>query len=271
MILKKFIFLIVICLTISSCYSEKKQSLITESATVKQDVVPDSIMNFPNGGRIWIALKTTNQKKVAEAIGLEDYESINWENGFKNSGRTNRFDNRVFITPVVDSTWTLVTGYDLPRCVDRNLEDFAKELSTTFGNLSYYYIGKETFGLAKASNGILERYIYYNNNSVITEKGEKTEAEKKTPLSGGLDQFRFSEKLTKALKKSPSTFNSLYSDIEYSIGADGDVYEQYTIPWPNSPYIYKIAEQWSINPKTFIENGSTSENLGMLGKTNEKY
>ena len=272
MIFKKFVYLLIIAIGISACNSQKKES--TEKAIEEPtipEVLADSIHNFYPGKRTWIALKTTDQKKVASIIGLEDYELTNWEEGLKNSRRTNRIDSRVFISPVINNEWIIVTGYDLPHIIHKKFEQFANELSSTFGHFSYYYVGKETFGLAKASNGILERHIYYNDNSDIRETGSKTQAEKDIPLSGGLSQYKYSEKLTKVYKKDPPSFKAFHSDIEYSIGFDNEVYVEYTIPWPNAKYIYNIAEQWSLNPSKFIEHGYTSEGLGLFGKTNYKY
>ncbi|BAO76493.1 hypothetical protein WPG_2263 [Winogradskyella sp. PG-2] len=250
---------------------KQNENTVNEIKQETPKVEADSIINFPQGRRIWIALKTTDQKKVAELIGLDKFELTNWKTGFSKIVGKNKFSSRVFITPIINNEWILVTGFDLPAIVSKDFEDFAEELSKTFDHFSYYYIGRETFGLAKANNGILERYIYYNDNSTITEKGNKTNAEKTTQLIGDLEQSRYSEKLTRAYKQSPSNFKNLLGNDEYIIGFDDEIYEVYTIPWPNRFYICKIAEQWSINPTTLIEDGATSEGLGLLGKTNYKY
>jgi hypothetical protein len=268
----KHCIIITLILFVFNCNSEKKTATdnIVEETT-KPLTEADSIQNFHPSKRIWMALKTKDQKKVASIIGLEKYEVTNWELGIKNSYQTNRIDSRVFISPVINDEWIIVTGYDLPHITHKKFEDFAIELSSAFGHFSYYYVGKETFGLAKATNGNLDRYVYYNDNSVVTEKGTKTLAEKNISLYGSLIQYKFSEKLTKDFKKSPSTFKGLHTDIEYSLGPDNEVYVEYTIPWPNAKYIYEVAEKWSINPSRFIENNFTSQGLGLFGKTNYKY
>ena len=268
--IRVYINIIIIWLFIS-CNSQTKQSEKVITEPTETEIEADSIMNFPRGGRIWIALKTTDQNKIAKTIGLETYELTNWRTGFEKSRRSNQIASRTFITPVINNKWTLVTGYDLPFLLDRNFNDFVNELSTIFGDFSYYYIYKDTAGLVKAKDGKLERFVYYNNNSNITEKGDKTKAEKDTPLTGYLEQYRFSEKLTKSYTDGPLKFKATHKDIEYSVDVMGDVYERYSIPWPNLDYISHIAEQWSINPRTFIENGDTSEGLGFIGKTNYKY
>jgi len=267
----KFSIVIVAFLFLYNCKTEKKEPEVIVTEPAVPTIVADSIRSFYPGKRIWIALNTADQEKVAEVIGLEEFEPINWELGLKNSRRTNRIDSRVFISPVINEEWIIVTGYDLPSIVHRKFENFANELSEAFGHFSYYYAGKETFGLAKATDGNLERYIYYNNNSDVRTQGKQTQAEKDLPLLGGLIQYKYSEKLTKAYKKSPFTFKGLHDDINYSIGPDDEVYVEYTIPWPNAKYIYDIAEQWSINPSKFVEKGYTSEGLGLFGKTNYKY
>lgn len=271
--LKSFFVFIFISAFISSCNFEKKENHLIDKMPSPKIAVADSIMNYPYRNGIWVTIKTTDQNKVAYIIGLETYELKNWEEGFKGIKGHNRITSRVFISPVINDEWILISGYDIPGPVGDNLETFLNELSTAFGEVHYYYSYKTELCIAKSKNGILKRFIRYNEVQNILEKGDKTDAEKQTAFESYNVSFKFNERMTNEHTKNESTFQKKYKHVNYSIGGTGvhDVYLADTIPWPNGKYILKIAELWSLNPKALKETNYISKGLGLYGKTNHKY
>ena len=187
---------------------------------------------------IWFAVKTTDQKGVAEIIGLKNVVASNWEHGIKKA-----YEASVFITPPVEG-WTLVVGWGLPSGDSvESLEEvkaLANKLSRKYGEAQFFGTHRvvEYHCWLKSINGKTERLYSYLGESGenIAVEGEPTAFE---------DQYNFINTL------SAEAQNKSYFDRE-------------DLDHPNEELIMEIAGAWSINPQ-LIENNNTIQGLGLLG------
>ncbi len=229
---------IFIVIVTSVWIARKKESQdFAKNSLVVSDTIEDKPISF--GYKcMWFAIKTTEQEKVAQLLGLKKTTRSNWKNGLESA-----YNNAVFITPPVDG-WILAVGWGLPQADSKEtLEktiDLANTLSRQFGEAQFFCTHRVTeyHCWLKSVNGKSERLYSYlgeqGENIVIS--GSPTKAERKYNLVNTLSDEA----------KSDDYF-----------GRDDLVY-------PDEELVMEIAGAWSINP-TLLEGNKNIKGMGLLG------
>nr|WP_321247472.1 hypothetical protein [uncultured Psychroserpens sp.] len=268
-----FFILVFISLLLFNCKPKKQKIDNSAEKQLAESKITDSLINYPYIDGIWITVKTNNKEKVASIIGLDEYETINWKYGFKSAKNNYRPESRVFISPIINDQWVLISGYNLPHPINDDFDSFLNRLSLEFGEAHYYLNHEKTYCIAKSKNGILERFIRYHDIRDLIEKGTPTEAEKHIKMKSISVTYDYNEALTKEYINSPSKFKKKYKHVNYEVEIVGvtEVYLADTISWPGKDYVAKISKLWSFNPKTMKDSNYTSKGLGLYGKINNKF
>ena len=170
---KNVIYVLCFLLFAVGCHTEKKGPKYQNQKILYGINTPDSIFNYPYDDGIWVTIKTTNQDKVASIIGLDTFTSANWAYGFKTSKNNNRKESSVFISPVINNNWILISGYNLPHSRLDDVAPFLNALSKEFGEAHYYLNHEKTYCIAKSKNGILERFARYHDIRDLIKKAKK--------------------------------------------------------------------------------------------------
>ncbi|WP_420572728.1 hypothetical protein [Kordia sp.] len=269
-----------------SCNKKSETNTKEKSTTDTEVIIPDSIRNFQyKKSKTWIVIKTTNQKRVAELIELENYEHSNWEKGLK---LAHWGINYAYISPIVNDEFVFIVGRRWPFAPNfRRLKNLLTKLSAEFGEVNYYYTYYSKFTtlnyddyvsscVAKYKNGKLVRHIYYlSEDRSFTEEGEKTKAEEKIGLKGKILDYKYDANFTYLYHKKPKEFERKIKDKLYYVNSYDDsadkVFVSYYKPWVNSNFVYEIANEWDISPLTINNGTNYSKGLGLLGKLPERY
>ena len=262
------LILILLSLLVSNCKPKKQKFDNLAEKERFESKIFDSLINYPYADGIWITVKSNNKEKVASIIGLDHYESINWKYGFKNAKNNYPPENCVFISPIINDQWILISGYNLPHPIHDDFDSFLNKLSLEFGEAHYYLNHEKTYCIARSKNGILERFIRYHDIRDLIEKGAPTEAEKHIKKKSISVTYDFNEVLTKEYINSPTRFEKKYKHLNYAVEVVGvtEVYLADTISWPGKDYVAKISKSWSFNPKTMKDSNYTSTGLGIYGR-----
>ncbi|WP_298895641.1 hypothetical protein [uncultured Psychroserpens sp.] len=271
--IKLLIYLCFFICTFLCCNSRQKEYKTVEELEIALSKTPDTLIDYPYNYGMWLTLKTTDQKKVAAVIGLEDYKPVNWKYGFKYAKNNNRNESCIFISPVINNNWLVLSGYNLPHPSTQDVVGFLNTLSLEFGEVHYYLYHEKIRCIVWSKNGVIERFVWYNDVREIMEKGDITKAEQLTNMESLSITYNLDEALTKEFSKNPTRFEEKYKYLNYAVETVGDteVYVADTIPWPGKYYVEKIAEQWSLNPKQMEKKGYNSQGLGLFGRTRFKY
>ncbi len=81
-----------------------------EVETAAQENIDRSNLPIPFGSKIcWLAIKNNSLKKVAQALNVQDVETITWEKGFPEAYKN---EGQLFVTPPING-WILVIGRSL--------------------------------------------------------------------------------------------------------------------------------------------------------------
>ncbi len=215
---------------LTSCF--KKQNEQTTQVT------PDKPISF--GYKcIWLTVKSSDPKEVADFINLKNQQPTNWTQGLDGA-----YTDKIFVSPSVDSL-IFVVGLSLPGLdTEDNIKAATKllnELSSKFGRADYFVTHRvvELHGWMKSIDGQTKRAYSYlgesGENLIVT--GEPTEVEK---------QFDLVDTFSQAAKQA-------------------DYFEKEGLTIPNEELVLKIAENWGINPTTLDRRTDLKEGLGIIG------
>lgn len=174
----------------------------------------------------WLAIRTNDQLKVAQALKPNKIINSNWESGIKLAYR-----KASFVTPPIND-WILVANYFPLPDHENNVEDVSKNLinlSNVFGEVQLFGTHRvvEFHCWAKAIDGYIQRaYAYIGEQGKnIWIVGEPTEIEKNLKLV--------------------NTFSDEENEETY--------WDQIDLVIPDEELVMQIAESWSINPTTLSE------------------
>lgn len=146
---------------------EKKLIASVQVKPEELDTTEDEPVDF-GFKQHWLAIKTTDTQKVAEALGAKQVYPCNWKKGIALAYR-----KAPYITPPIDG-WTLVVNSDLlideGRDKEREIQELNR-LSKLFGEAQFFVTHRivEYHYWAKSINGVLTRAFGY-----LGETGENT-------------------------------------------------------------------------------------------------
>lgn len=208
-------------------------------------IVTDTTLDSPIGFGykcMWIAVKTTDQEKIADLLGFDKSQKTNWKNGIENA-----YNNSLFITPPIDE-WTLIVGYGFPREDNGHglskIKDLLARLSSKFGEAQYFASHRvvEYHCWIKSIDGKSVRAYGY-----VGESGENIEV--------------FGEETT--IEQTYKLGNTLSAEAQQ----DEKYYAREDLTYPDEEMVMEVAESWSINPTTLDERIDV-KGLGIVGKLN---
>lgn len=155
--------------------SAKKQEALLDDADNNLEI--DNAIDF--GYKMqWFAVKTNDQKKIAEIIKLKKVSKSNWENGIKGA-----YQNSVFITPQIND-WIIVCGHGIPSGKEKQL---LVDLSKEFGEVQFFATHRvsDYHSWMKAINGTIERSFTYSDeyDNGYAAQGNPTRIEKENGLT----------------------------------------------------------------------------------------
>jgi len=155
--------------------SAKKQEALLDEADNNLEI--DNAIDF--GYKMqWFAVKTNDQKKIAEIIKLKKVSKSNWENGIKGA-----YQNSVFITPQIKD-WIIVCGHGIPSGKEKQL---LVHLSKEFGEVQFFATHRvsDYHSWMKAINGTIERSFTYSDeyDNGYAAQGNPTRIEKENGLT----------------------------------------------------------------------------------------
>jgi hypothetical protein len=140
---------------------------------------PEPDLPQPFGYKVaWLALRTTDTRGAAAAIGLRDIRPANWGEGIPGA-----YGPAVFVTPPL-SYWTLAVGFSLfhsgvPAPVVKPL---LERLSRHFGEAHYFATHRvvESHTWARAVRGRLVRGYGWvgDRGETVWDEGEQTPEER---------------------------------------------------------------------------------------------
>ncbi len=208
---------------------------------------PDLPLSFgKNTG--WIAIKTRNTRKVANAIGLRKRETANWWSGLAVAQDPHKGANKVFVTPPLDD-WTFIVGSAIPFPAGANQSDSCTPILTNLGSkfseVQYFFADEELgfFAWARLKNGKIGRAFAWGDEGIIWNRGRATKEERALGL-------RPLEPQTAKLQDRDSALQRLV--------------------YPSEDHVHRLAGAWSISPMDikFLE---TSEGVGIVGTTSPSW
>lgn len=186
----------------------------------------------------WYAVRSTDARAVAKAIGLRRERSASWAEGIEGA-----YESKAFVTPPVKG-WVFVVGFKLAeRISEPKPWTQLVALSSTFGEAQVFCSHRvvELHAWAKAVNGQLVRAYGYLGESgeTLFDEGEQTAEERDLG-------FRFFD------ERSPET-------------AKGDTYwSRSDLSYPDEDSVMAIARRWSLAPVD-LDESSAEPMLGLLG------
>jgi hypothetical protein len=211
----------------------------TNVSSTADKTIPDSAVNF--GYKcMWFAVKTNNQKRLAEILNIKNISGCNWEVGIDKA-----YNGSVFITPTING-WILACGWGLPHGDTKEgiaeVKNILQTLSKEFGEAQFFCTHRVTeyHCWIKALNGEVKRVYSYLGESGenIAIEGEPTDFEKTLKLA--------------------NTFSAEAKDQKY--------FEREDIVWADEETVMKVAEHWSIDPTQLENRKDISPGLGLLGQ-----
>ena len=229
---------IFIVIMVSVLIARKKESKdLSENSFVVSDTIEDKPISF--GYKCtWFAIKTTDQEKVAQTLGLRKITRSNWKTGLENA-----YNNSVFITPPVDG-WILAVGWGLPHADSKEalekVTNLANILSKEFGEAQFFFKHRVTeyHCWLKSIKGKSERIYSY-----VGEQGENI------AISGN----------TTKDEKKYNLVNTLSDEAK-----SDDYFDRDDLVYPDEDLVMEIAGAWSINP-TLLEKNKNVTGMGLLG------
>lgn len=188
----------------------------------------------------WIAVKTSDKKRIIEILDLKNTQEANWKSGIEVA-----YNEGVFITPQIGE-WTLVVGMQLMKN-GGSLDDL-NELETKLNQLSSEFGEAQSFG----THRVVEYHHWIKSvegktvriYSYLGERGENIKV--------------FGEPTTP--EKGLNLFNSLSKEA-----ASDSYWEREDLDYPDEELVLKIAEEWSVNPTKLSQRKDIKEELGIIG------
>lgn len=246
--MKKMIYILLGLIIIGVLFFLKKNkrnndidSIILEQSS--KGTIIDTTQDSPVGFGykcMWIAVKSAEQDKIADELGIDKSQKTNWKSGIENA-----YNNSLFITPAIDG-WTLIVGYGFPQEESdtelTRMKNLLNQLSSKFGEAQYFASHRvvDYHCWIKSIDGKTTRVYGFIGESVenIEVFGEETTIEQKYILGNTLSE---------EAKKDEDYF--LREDLTY----------------PDEEMVMEIAESWSINPTT-LDQRTDITGLGIVGK-----
>jgi hypothetical protein len=158
------------------------------------DETPDRPVSF-GCSMSWLAVRATDQTRVAEVLGLTPVEPSNWSNGIGTVYDDDLGTSRVYLTPPVDG-WIFVVGLSLPQPLGPAFADkctpMLLDLAAAFPEAQYYLTcpALEFYAWARVVGGKLIRAYAIGDMGLIWNKGRPTRQEREfgitlTQVGGG--------------------------------------------------------------------------------------
>lgn len=205
------------------------------------DRVPDRPVAF--GYKMsWIAVRASEPRAVAEALGLDALEPANWRTGIGTVYDDELGESRIYVSPSVDG-WIFVAGLALPPPVGPRFVDKCQPLlgglSERFGEAQYYlsYPLIDFYGWVRASGGRVVRAFAMGDEGLIWNQGRTTREERAL----GLKLF----------------------EMRGVARRQGDAGAE-LILYPTEDHVMQLARSWSLDPTTLAEHTS-QPGLGLIG------
>ena len=217
---------------------------INKVNTINQPI-PDSAVGFGYKCE-WIAVKTTEQEKVANVLGLKNLSKCNWKTGIDSA-----YEKGIFITPAIDG-WTLVCGWGLENTglakITLKKESFdtlkvvLKTLSNAFGEVQFFLTHRvvDTHCWIKSIKGeILRAYCISGEiGEVIICEGKPTDFEKNYHIDSSFDGQE-----------------AYYSKVGYK-----------NATYLDEEFVMKVAGNWSIDPTQLDKRPDLFGKFGLIGE-----
>lgn len=193
----------------------------------------------------WLAIRTTDQSRVAEILHLEALETSNWRTGIGSMYDEKLSQGRVYLTPPVNG-WTFVVGLALPQPLSRGFVDKCTpvllDLAGAFPEAQYFlcYPPIEFFAWARVAEGKLVRAFAIGDEGMIWNKGKATKEERGIGL-------KFAE--VRGVKSRKS-----------DVGPPMPVY-------PTEAHVMHLASCWSLDPTSLEATKAGDGGLGYICAT----
>lgn len=196
----------------------------------------------------WLAVRTRDTDRVAQALGLADLERCNWSSGIGSVYDATLGSDRIFISPPVNG-WTFVVGLSLPHPVGSAFVDKSTplllDLGTAFAEAQYFFTFPliDFYAWGRVINGKLVRAFAISDEGIVWNKGKATKEEKAL----GLKLF----------------------ELRGVRGRKGDAGGE-MILYPTEDHVMTIAARWSIDP-TKLERNAGEPALGFIGRAPQHW
>lgn len=190
----------------------------------------------------WLAVRSRDPRRVAEALGLMSVESANWRTGIGVVYDPELAERRVFVSPPVNG-WVFVVGMALPEPAGAGSGDaftpLLSGLGQSFVEVQYYATApdRDFHGWARLIDGTIVRAFAVSGDDIVLNTGRTTKDERAL----GLKLFEL-----KGVK-----------------GRRGDAGGE-LILHPTEAHVMRLAGKWSIDPTT-LGPASGSAGLGTVG------
>ena len=215
-----------------------------DTSAMTDQLVPDSPVAF--GYKcLWLAVKTTDNVRLGELLGLKEIKACNWSVGINRACEYGSDNRSVYITPSI-GPWTLAVGWGLPSGDSpeqiKKVKQILETLSGEFGEAQFFASQRvsEFHTWMQASDGNITRaYGAVSTEGVNTiVEGEPTEFEKSIRLADTLsDEAR-----------------------------DEAYFRQKDMVWPDEELVMEVAQHWSVDPTALEERDDIGPGLGLLGR-----
>lgn len=182
---------------------------------------------LPFGQRIgWIAINTTNTRRVARVLGVSKREWANWRDGLETVHNPRLSHGKIFISPPLNG-WTFVIGSAIPFPTGTRQSDnclrLLSGLADKFEDVQYYFADEELgfFAWARLRRGKIGRAFAWGDEGIIWNRGRATQEERALGLKPLEPQTAKVEERSSALTR---------------------------LVYPNEDHVHSLAGAWSINP-----------------------
>jgi len=211
------------------------------------DVSPDRPRPF-GSEMSWLAVRTNDNLKLAEALGLTDLCRANWNSGLGTIYDRELSDTFVFLTPPIKG-WTIVAGVSLPMPAGGAFVDktspLLQRLSRQFGAAQYFATFSiiDFYAWARFEKGRKVRAFAVGDDGIIWESRKLTPEERRLGLS--LIELR-------GIK-----------------GRQGDVGGALDLH-PTEEHVLSIAGAWSVNPMA-ADALATNAGVGWIARAPQAW
>jgi hypothetical protein len=208
---------------------------------------PDQPIAFGEG-MAWLAVRSRDPARVAEALGLATVEPANWASGLGSVHDEDLGETHIFVSPPVNG-WVFVAGLALPHPMGRKFVDkstaLLMDLGQEFAEVQYFfnYAMIDYFAWARVIDGRLARSFAIGDNGIVSNKGKPTREERLL----GLKLFE------------------LRGVRERMGDAGGEM-----LLHPTEAHVLQLASKWSIDPAK-LSAGMAEPALGWIGRAPARW